>query len=129
MAAIKVVTNARLNRWKANGDIANVRKATAAGTRKLLPKIEETVRQKLISSGIPAGQYTRSITSKAYDSGTGVVKSNDPRKLREWLETGRRRGVKTKRKGSYGWRAGKTAARSAIKAGFYEPEFARYLRD
>lgn len=127
--SIKVVTNARLKRWQANGDSENVRKATYAGTKKLLPKVEEVVRAKLLGSGIPNGPYVRSVSSKAYQTGTGVVKSSDKRKIREWLETGRRRGVKTARKGSYGWRAGRTAAKSAIKAGFYEPEFAKYLRD
>lgn len=127
MANVKIVTNARLNRWKANGDAENVRKATVAGTSKLLPKVQDVVRQKLLSSGIPSGKYVNSLGHKVYQTGTGVVKSNDKRKLREWLETGRRKGVKTKRKGSYGWRDGKKAAKSAIKAGFYEPEFKRYL--
>ena len=100
-----------------------LKQGIAAGTKKLLPRVEATVKMRTPGTGT----YRRSIVSKTYDSGAGVVKSNDTRKLREWLETGRRRGVKTRRKGAYAWRAGKSFVRSEQKQGYYEAEIARRL--
>lgn len=100
-----------------------------AGTEKLLPRVRRAVTDKLHStSGIDTGRYLHSIGDKVYASGAGVVRSDDPRKLKTWIETGKRRGVKTARKGSYAWRAGKALARSENKAGYYEAEVAKVLQ-
>jgi hypothetical protein len=98
----------------------------AAGTKKLLPKVERVVIQKLNFKNA-TGRYERSISSKVYDSGLGVVRSTDKIKRKTFLETGVRSGVKTKRKGSYAWRAGKSFVRSEQKQGYYENEIARRL--
>lgn len=98
------------------------------GTEKLLPRVHAAVVGKLDSSlKNPTGRYRRTIQAKTFESGVGVVNSSDTRKLKTWLETGRRSGVKTKRKGAYAWRAGKALAKSENKAGYYEAVIARRL--
>jgi hypothetical protein len=99
----------------------------AAGTKKLLPKVERVVTQKLNFKNA-TGRYERSISSKVYDSGLGVVRSTDKIKRKTFLESGVRNGVKTRRKGNYAWRAGKSFVRSEQKQGYYQEEIARRLR-
>lgn len=98
-----------------------------AGMAKLMPRVEEAVRAKFQASGVPSGRFTGSIHSTVLAGGGGVVASRDTRPLKTWLETGRRRGVKTKRRGAYGWRAGKKVAKDLNKQGFFADEIARRL--
>ena len=97
-----------------------------AGLRRLVPQVEARTREKFSASGIPAGRFLASIQGEVRE-GIGNVSSSDPRRLRTWLETGRRRGVKTRRKGAYGWRAGKKVAKDLNKQGFFAEEIARRL--
>jgi hypothetical protein len=76
---------------------------------------------------VPNGPYIISLRYRTYPTGAGVVNSRDPRKLKTWLETGKRKGVKTKRKGAYAWRAGKKFAAAENKAGYFESEIASRL--
>lgn len=126
MGSVKVKTNGPLfDQARRNGLL---QQGIKAGTQKLLPRVEQAVLSKLDSSlKKPTGRYRRTIKSKVYDSGTGVVKSDDNRKLKTWLETGRRKGVKTRRVGAYAWRAGKRLAAAENKQGYYEAEIARRL--
>lgn len=126
MANVKVTVKGPLFDAARNQGVLN--KGIRNGTLKLAPRVQAEVKRKLLASGVPSGRYANSITTKVYDSGFGVVKSDDPRKLRTWLETGRRRGVKTRRKGAYAWRAGKNLAKAENKAGYYEAEIAAVLR-
>ena len=125
-ASVKIKTSGPLFDAARNQGVLN--KGIRNGTNKLVPKVHAEVRRKLAASGVPPGRHSGSITSRVYESGFGVVKSNDPRKLKEWLETGRRRGVKTRRKGAYYWRAGKTLAKTANKSGVYLDEIAAVLK-
>lgn len=105
-----------------------LREGVKAGTKKLLPRVQDAVTGKLDSSlKAPTGRYRRTITSKIYDSGTGVVKSKDKRQIKTWLET-RRRGGQRLGKGAWAWRAGKRLAATENKAGYFEAEIARRLR-
>ena len=103
--------------------------AIVAGTRKLLPRIEATVKLKLSTSLAPpeeSGRFKRSIVSRVYPNGTGVVKSTDTRKIKTWLER-RTRGRQSLGKGAYAFRAGKALAKRENKQGYYEAEIARAL--
>lgn len=122
MASVKIKTTGPLFQSTAPAVLdAGIR----AGLEKLLPRVEATVRLKTPG----AGTYRRTILGKVKGTGSGfgVVASTDPRKLRTWLETGKRRGVKTARKGAYAWRAGKTMAKNENKAGYFEEEIAKRL--
>lgn len=99
-------------------------KGIANGTRKLLPRVEAAVQAKAPKQ---SGTFAASVTGRTYPNGMGVVRSRDSRKLKTWLETGRRRGVKTKRKGAYAFRAGKRVAQTENKQGYYAAEIARLL--
>lgn len=100
-----------------------LREGIREGTKALMPRIEATVKLKTPGTG----RYRRSIKSKVYDSGAGLIHSDDPRRLKTWLETGRRRGVKTARKGAYAYQAGRRQANSLKKQGFYEDHIVRRL--
>lgn len=108
-----------------------LQQATKEGTKKLLPQVKQAVIDKLDRSLVPpeeSGRFKGSITTRIYDSGTGVVKSNDTRRIKTWIER-RTRGGKRLGKGAYPFRAGKTFAKKAIKQDFYAPFLVRALRD
>lgn len=128
MATIKVDMSPRMKRWMADGDLGKVQRATIEGTRKLLPQVENTVKAKLDKSlKTPTGKYRASITSKVGSMGGGVVKSNDTRDMKTWIEA-RTRGGKKLGTGAYAWRAGKTFARNANKKGFYHEPLEQALK-
>jgi hypothetical protein len=134
MATVKVVTKGPLFDQARREGVLN--KGIANGTKKLLPKVQQVVQAKLDKSLAPpeeSGRFRRSIITQMYPSGTGVVKSNDRRKIRTWLET-RRRGdsrrgqaVNKLGRGAYMFRAGKTFAKNEQKRGYYEEEIAKAL--
>lgn len=100
-----------------------------AGTEKLLPQVIDAVQGKLRSSlKEPTGRYEASVRGRVYDTGTGVVKSTDTRRINTWIER-RTRGGTRLGKGAWAFRAGKKVAREANKAGFYHDEIVRRLRD
>lgn len=77
------------------------------------------------------GQFAGSIDRKVWSGANGVSVSATYRgpKIRTWLETGKRKGVKTQRKGSYMFRAGKTKAKSIDYQAIVGAEIARMLND
>jgi hypothetical protein len=126
MATVKVKTTGVIfDKARREGQL---KAGIAAGTKKLLPRVERVVIQKLNFKNA-TGRYERSISSKTLENGGGVVRSTDSIKRKTFLETGKRSGVKTKRKGNYAWRAGKSFVRSEQKRGYYQEEIARRLRD
>jgi hypothetical protein len=104
-------------------------KAIAQGTKKLLPRVVSTVTDKMDSSfKKPTGAMKRSVKSKLYESGVGVVNSDIKEPRRTWAERGTRGGVKLT-KGSNAFAAGKRYVRAERKEGYYRDEIARALND
>ena len=99
----------------------------AAGMKELVARVEATTKSKVLGSGIPSGPFVRSIKGEVKKpANVGVIRSDDTRPIRTWLERGTRRGVKL-RKQSGGFAAGKNQARTLNKQGFFEDEIAKRL--
>lgn len=87
-------------------------------------QVEATVRLKTPNR---TGAYVRSIETVFWRGGRGFsVKATSRLPIKDWLETGRRRGVKL-RKGNYMWRAGKRKAKSFDYQQVVGDEIARVL--
>lgn len=126
MSTVKVTLSERIKEWSRTNP-KGLREGQVAAGKKYAPRVVSTVQNKLRSKLKSDRTYSRTISSKVYDSGTVVVRSTDTIKRKNWLETKRRNGVKTAGKGTYAWRDGKREAKGLMKSGEYEAEIAKRL--
>lgn len=122
MANVKVALSPRIQEW-GRGNPKGLAEGMVAGSKKLAPRVEATVRGKLF---IGTGKYRSTVRSKVYANGMAYIYSTDKIKRKTWLERGTRGGQKLW-KGTRAWAAGKSLARSENKAGLYEHEIASRL--
>lgn len=95
---------------------------STAGTQ-----IEATIRMKTPRR---SGAFAAGIRREVWTSANGVtIAAKYPKRIRTWLETGKRRGVKTKRKGAYMFKAGKAKAKSLDYQRIIGNEIAKALND
>ncbi len=75
------------------------------------------------------GRFVAAIEREVWRNANGVTVKADYSgpKIRTWLETGKRNGVKTQRKGSYMFRAGKTKAKQINYQSIVGAEIAKLL--
>lgn len=96
-----------------------------AGLSQAGTQIEATIRLKTPKR---SGAFVSGIRREVWSSANGVtIAAKYPKKIRTWLETGKRRGVKTNRKGAYMFRAGKTKAKQLDYQAIIGKEIARQL--
>lgn len=103
------------------------RKGKTAGLSSAGTQIEATIKLKTPKR---TGAFAAGIKREVWSNANGVsIAAKYPKKIRTWLETGKRRGVKTKRKGAYMFKAGKAKAKSLDYQRIIGNEIAKALND